>query len=146
MYSKMIMITDFAEGNMAKRNFSSKRKAIYEALCSTDSHPSARWIYEKLKPDIPDLSLGTVYRNIALFKEEGKAQVICSLNSEERLDGNVSPHPHFICTCCNGVFDIGSDDSDSGIASELSERGFSVESRYILYYGICPDCKNKNIH
>ena len=131
---------------MAKRNFSSKRKAIYEALCSTDSHPSARWIYDKLKPDIPDLSLGTVYRNIALFKEEGKAQVICSLNSEERLDGNVTPHPHFICTCCNSVFDIGNDNIDSGIASELSERGFSVESRYILYYGICPDCKNKNIH
>ena len=43
-----------------------------------------RWVYDKLKPEIPDLSLGTVYRNIALFKDEGKVSVICNVNGEER--------------------------------------------------------------
>mgnify|MGYP000075579427 FL=1 len=78
---------------MAKRNFSSKRNAIYNAVCGTDTHPSARWVYDKLKPEIPDLSLGTVYRNIALFKDEGKVSVICNVNGEERIDGNTEPHP-----------------------------------------------------
>ena len=82
---------------MAKRNFSSKRNAIYNAVCGTDTHPSARWVYDKLKPEIPDLSLGTVYRNIALFKDEGKVSVICNVNGEERIDGNTEPHPHFVC-------------------------------------------------
>ena len=131
---------------MSKRNFSSKRNAIYEAVCSTDSHPSARWVYEKLKPDIPDLSLGTVYRNIALFKKEGTIQVICNVNGEERIDGNTQPHPHFVCNCCKGVFDVGSQTSDSDFTSELSRMGFTVQSSYIICYGLCPECSKKEIH
>ena len=51
----------------AKRNFSAKREAIYQTLASTKTHPTAEWVYEQLKPKIPDLSLGTVYRNISVF-------------------------------------------------------------------------------
>lgn len=131
---------------MAKHNFSSKRNAIYNAVCSTDSHPSARWVYEKLKPDIPDLSLGTVYRNIALFKKEGTIQVICNVNGEERIDGNTQPHPHFVCNCCNGVFDVGSQTSDSDFTSGLSRMGFTVQNSYIICYGLCPECSKKEIY
>ncbi len=132
---------------MAKRNYSSKRNAIYNAICSTHSHPSARWVYDKLKPDVPDLSLGTVYRNIALFKEEGKIQVVCSVNGEERIDGDTSPHPHFVCNCCGNVYDVGTEsDNNSDYSSELSEMGFAVQSKYVLYYGICPECLKKNLH
>ena len=55
-----------------KRNFSAKREAIYRAISSADTHPSAEWIYEQLKQEIPDLSLGTVYRNLNIFKQNGK--------------------------------------------------------------------------
>lgn len=50
------------------RKRSKKRDAILSCLCSTDTHPSAEWIYHRLKPQIPDLSLATVYRNLALFQ------------------------------------------------------------------------------
>ena len=53
---------------MAKRNFSSKRNAIYNAVCGTDTHPSARWVYDKLKPEIPDLSLGTVTETLLFLR------------------------------------------------------------------------------
>lgn len=131
---------------MAKRNFSLKRNAIYNVLCSTDTHPSARWVYETLKPEIPDLSLGTVYRNIALFKDEGMIQVVCNVNGEERIDSNPQPHPHFVCNSCGRVYDVGADATSSDCTSKLSEKGFTVESKYILYYGICPECKMKNLH
>lgn len=130
---------------MAKRNFSSKRNAIYEAVCSTDTHPSARWVYETLKPDIPDLSIGTVYRNIALFKNEGKVQVICNVNGEERIDGNTKPHPHFVCNNCGGVFDVGHSSIYSDHTKELSDIGFVVENKYIIYHGKCAECARKNI-
>ncbi len=125
---------------MAKRNFSSKRNAIYNAVCATDTHPSARWVYEKLKPTIPDLSLGTVYRNIALFKDEGKIRVVCSVNGEERIDGDTSPHPHFVCNCCGGVYDIDDKSQNTDEFSALSEQGFAVKSKFITYYGLCPKC------
>lgn len=131
---------------MAKHNFSSKRNAIYNTVCNTDSHPSARWVYEKLKPDIPDLSLGTVYRNIALFKKEGTIQVICNVNGEERIDGNTQPHPHFVCNNCGKVFDVGSQNSNSDFTSELNLMGFTVQSSYIICYGFCPECSKKEIH
>ena len=146
-----IIITDFKlhkdeDKIMAKRNFSSKRNAIYQVLCATDTHPGARWVYDQLKPHIPDLSLGTVYRNIALFKDEGTVRVICSVNGEERYDGCVEPHSHFVCNCCGRVIDVDDESMSSDFTSRLSEKGFTVESRYVLYYGICPECKKNKLH
>ena len=83
-----------------ERKRSRKREAILDCLRQTDVHPSAEWVYRRLKPRIPDLSLATVYRNLALFKQEG---LICSLGVAqglERFDGDTSPHVHFICTGC----------------------------------------------
>lgn len=131
---------------MAKRNYSSKRNAIFEAVYNTKTHPSARWVYETLKPEIPNLSLGTVYRNIALFKNEGKVQVICNVNGEERIDANTLPHPHFVCNKCGKVYDVEEKLSNTEHNSELLDSNFIVESRYIIYYGICPDCSENNIH
>ena len=53
------------------RKHSRKRDAILECLRCTTSHPTAEWVYTQLKPTIPDLSLATVYRNLAMFKDEG---------------------------------------------------------------------------
>ena len=53
------------------RKHSRKRDAILACLRSTTCHPTAEWVYQQLKPAIPDLSLGTVYRNLSMFKDEG---------------------------------------------------------------------------
>ena len=73
---------------MSGKNFSKKRQLILDAIKSTNNHPSAKWVYESLKEEIPDLSLGTVYRNIALFKEEGLIVTVANLDGEERIDGD----------------------------------------------------------
>lgn len=125
-----------------KRNFSSKRNAIYNTILSTTTHPSARCIYEQLKHDYPDLSLGTVYRNISLFKNEGKVSVVCNVNGEERIDGNTSPHTHFVCNCCGRVIDVADDGSKSSESLALLNKGFSIESKLVIYYGKCSDCCN----
>ena len=61
-----------ATDGSVERKYSRKREAILETIRSTKCHPTAQWVYEQLKPRIPDLSLGTVYRNISLFRQEGK--------------------------------------------------------------------------
>ena len=55
-----------------RRNNSRKRQAIYDHLCSVTDHPTAEMIYARLKPEIPELSLGTVYRNLTVLLEEGQ--------------------------------------------------------------------------
>ena len=128
---------------MAKRNFSSKRNAIYNTVCSTTEHPSAKWVYDRLKPEIPDLSLGTVYRNIALFKNEGKINVVCSVNGEERIDADTKPHPHFVCNVCGKVCDVSESGTVCSENRELERAGYKIESRYVIYYGLCPECSNQ---
>ena len=72
--------------------YSPKREAILKCLRSTTCHPSAEWVYTQLKPQIPDLSLATVYRNLARFRSESTVQVIGCVDGEDRYDGNVAPH------------------------------------------------------
>lgn len=126
-----------------KRNFSSKRNSIYNTILNTTTHPSARWIYEQLKPDYPDLSLGTVYRNISLFKNEGMVNVVCNVNGEERIDGNTSPHSHFVCNRCGKVIDVMDDTSKADDGLSILGKGYSIDSKLVIYYGKCSDCCNK---
>mgnify|MGYP003292306148 CR=1 FL=1 len=121
---------------MKGSNYSSKRELIYSTLCSTKSHPSAKWVYEQLKEDHPDLSLGTVYRNIALFKENGKAVAVANILGEERLDGDTTPHAHLVCKCCGRIDDIRM--PDINLSSDIS--GFNTDFVAVTYFGTCADC------
>ncbi len=124
---------------MSRQNFSSKREAIFKTIAGTKSHPSARWVYEELKDDIPNLSLGTVYRNIALFKEQGKIISVAMVNGEERIDADVSDHAHFVCECCGAVHDLYQSEL-SPLEKELSDMGFEVKRKNLVYHGLCREC------
>lgn len=126
---------------MKRQNFSRKREAILQAICSTDIHPTAEWVYQKLKPEYPDLSLGTVYRNIARFKEEGLVVSVGVVNGQERLDGNVNPHTHFVCIDCGAVLDLETECLPQGIDAEIA-REFELEVRTheLVFRGKCSKC------
>lgn len=124
---------------MGGQNFSKKRQMILDTIKSTNSHPSAKWVYETLKEDIPDLSLGTVYRNINLFKEQGHVIAVANVDGEERIDGDTSPHAHFVCEKCGCIYDI------PATHTCMDEKGCIMQGckthRTILtYYGICGGC------
>ena len=83
-----------------------KRTAILSFLRQTKEHPSAEMVFNHLKQEIPDLSLGTVYRNLSMFKAQGEIISLGTVNGIERFDGNTAPHVHFICNHCAGVMDL----------------------------------------
>ena len=125
-----------------KQNFSRKRQAILEALRNTKIHPTAEWVHQTLKNDYPDLSLGTVYRNLSQFKEEGLILSMGVINGQERFDANVSPHSHFICNCCGAVIDIEETFENAEAAKQVNNKyGFAVEEQKIIFYGVCNQCK-----
>ncbi len=129
-----------------KRNFSAKREAIYEALSETKTHPTAEWVYNKLKPSIPDLSLGTVYRNLTVFKEIGLAKSVGVVNGQERFDADMSVHPHFVCNKCFKVIDVpkSTNFTDPALYDYIKkEYGAVVESHNVIFYGICRECSEK---
>ena len=126
----------------ARENFSRKREAIYNALRGTTVHPTAEWVYETLKPDYPDLSLGTVYRNIKKFCESGKVRSVGVIRGQEHFDGDTSKHSHFVCSGCGKVLDIFEPVvAEDTLANIEKKHEFRIMSEDILFSGVCPNCK-----
>ena len=125
---------------MEARKYSKKRAAILEALRSTDEHPSAEMLYARLKSDFPDLSLGTVYRNLAMFVADGDAVSVGTVAGQERYDADTAPHAHFICSCCGRVLDVCSPNL-AGIDLQVEQEvGGVVTSRSLSFTGKCAGC------
>jgi len=126
---------------MQPRKRSKKRDAILECIRSTTSHPSAEWVYTQLKPRIPDLSLATVYRNLALFKQGGDIVSLGVVQGLERFDGITTPHVHFICTACGSVADLpGVRFPQELEASVRGQVSGSVTGSSLCFYGLCSGC------
>lgn len=120
---------------------SKQRDALYALLCSVRTHPTAEWLYTELKQEYPNISLATVYRNLKLLCETGKAISIAVGDGTEHYDATVEPHCHFYCRGCGGVSDI-----EVPLAKEInlnaeSCNNITVESNNFIFYGLCSGCK-----
>lgn len=130
--------------NTTRKN-SRKRQAILDALRQTKEHPSAEWLYARLKPEYPDLSLGTVYRNLALFKEAGLIISVGTVNNQERFDAATHPHTHFICEGCGAVLDLDADlPEPAAFALACSSAGCEMRSFQLSISGLCQSCAASN--
>ncbi|GAV23082.1 Fur family transcriptional regulator [Carboxydothermus pertinax] len=121
-----------------------QKKVIIDILKNTKSHPTADWIYEQARKIIPDISLGTVYRNLRLLTQMGEILELNYGSSYSRFDGNPLPHYHFVCEKCGRVFDV-----DLPIFSNLNQEveaqtGFLVKNHRLEFYGTCLDCRQKS--
>lgn len=121
-----------------------KRTAILNCLRCTDAHPSAEMLHEMLQPEHADISLATVYRNLALFKSQGLIQSIGTVQGIERFDGNPLPHVHFICTDCAAVIDLPQIRIPEQLRSKVKESaGGKVTECQLSFTGICQSCCHK---
>ncbi|MDR2606427.1 MAG: transcriptional repressor [Oscillospiraceae bacterium] len=118
---------------------SDKRDAIYAELKKSRSHPSAEMIFAALKPSFGDLSLGTVYRNLAVFKDEGRVITVGVVDGKERYDADMRPHNHFICRACGSVIDVMEPIALNGVF-QLESEGNVLESIDIVFHGLCKNC------
>lgn len=123
------------------KRYSKKRQAIIDCLKNTKEHPSAEWVYNRLKPEFPDLSLGTVYRNIKEFEDEGELCTVAVVAGKERFDARTDSHTHAVCAKCGKIIDV----DEVKLPPELAEQvkkltGFSVKSSNLQFTGLCSDC------
>lgn len=124
------------------QRYSKKREAILSLLRTTNSHPSAEWIHLQIKQQYPDISLGTVYRNLSQFKEQGDIICVATVNGVERFDANVEPHVHFICQSCGRVLDLHQTEIPEGLClAAARETGAQVDQCWLTFHGACADCK-----
>jgi Fur family peroxide stress response transcriptional regulator len=122
-----------------------KRDAILQCVRSTDAHPSADWVFEHVKEQMPDISLATVYRNLSLFKDQGLIMSLGTVKGVERFDGNTDPHVHFICTECGAILDLPQISVPEELNSAVAQSsGGRVDNCQLSFTGICGECRKLN--
>ena len=122
---------------------SRQREAILQCLVNRYDHPTAETVYLSIKDDFPNISLGTVYRNLSLLEEIGEIIKISTGVGPDHYDYNTAPHYHFICRGCGHVMDIDLDFADELMTQVQESTDLAIESCSVLFTGLCPDCENE---
>lgn len=137
----MIIITVSEVNEMAIERKSKQRDAIISELCSRYDHPTAMDLYLSVREIIPNISLGTLYRNLTQLEENGMVLRIPD-GSTDRFDGNVNPHAHFKCTTCGNVYDLMNFNIDSlTFSDEIIKK---VTNYSLMAFGLCKNCNKIN--
>ena len=116
-----------------------QRRKVYDTIKQTTSHPTADWIFERVRADVPKISLGTVYRNLSVLKDEGIIREIYGTDRRAHYDADLSPHAHFICSDCGQIWDVfGVPEVDWRTLKELV--GCEVSEQNLDFQGRCAAC------
>jgi Fur family peroxide stress response transcriptional regulator len=119
-----------------------QKRAIMKVLQGTKSHPTADWIYNKVRKEIPNISLGTVYRNLRLMADEGEITEVDMCGTHSRFDARRDNHYHFRCQRCDNVCDV-----EEPVHQELDKKakamtGFNIFYHVLEFRGTCNNCGN----
>ena len=121
-----------------------QRQIILDELSKLKTHPSAAELYEIVRRKVPNISLGTIYRNLEFLSESGQIKKLTLTGEQARFDGDISSHLHVRCDVCGRVDDFEYEVGDPVAESPNKLRGYKINGCRMEFYGICPDCLKKN--
>ena len=132
------------EGAMQTTKYSRQREAVKEYLKGTYSHPTADEVYQAIRNIYPNISLGTVYRNLNLLVEQGEAIKLTTEGGKDHFDGNPMQHYHLYCEHCGRVSDITMEPMQQ--LNTLAQVGYggTIRSHSLLFLGECENCCKQN--
>jgi len=119
-----------------------QRRVVYETIKNTYSHPTADRIFDKVRHRLPKVSLGTVYRNLGVLKEEGLVREIYGNDRRAHFDADTSPHAHFICDVCDQIIDV-RDAKNIDWRTLKDLVGCEVVEQKIVFRGRCAGCRRQ---
>jgi len=124
------------------RRNTNQREAILKILMKTRGHPTADDIYDEVRKEIPNMSKGTVYRNLKVLQEMGRVRELNLDGTKSRFEVAIASHYHFRCEHCGGVLDL-----DAPIHAELDgeiakQTGLIIFHHQLEFHGLCVDCQS----
>ena len=127
-------------GSMSRKT--KQKVAILRVLKATDHHPTAEWVYGRVRQEISNISLGTVYRDLKSLIKEDEISEVGIGGTQGRFDGTAENHYHFRCRQCNRILDI-AEPVDREIDGRLAQKtGFKVFGHRLEFHGLCKDCQS----
>ena len=124
--------------------YSRQRECILKNLQSRRDHPTADMVYESVRLVQPNISLGTVYRNLALLAENGQILKISTGTGPDHFDGFTNPHVHFSCRHCGKVIDMEEVSPINLIDKTPVHFDGVIEGYELQIYGKCGECLSIN--
>ena len=125
---------------MAATKYSRQREAIKDYLSHTKEHPTADTVYMHIRKTQPNISLGTVYRNLNMLAEQGEILKLDGIDESDRFDGNPLPHYHFLCNECGCVIDLEMEAIDHINVIAGAKFNGKIMGHNTFFYGVCPKC------
>jgi len=123
-------------------NYSRQREAILNFLESSKAHPTAEMVYTALRKEMPNLSRGTVYRNLNVLAESGQIRKLSMDRDTEHYDGDLTPHQHFICKSCGRIEDIFIEEPASLSRAASKRCSGRIDYYETFFFGSCGICTN----
>ncbi len=121
-----------------------QRTEIFRELVQTDEHPDAESVHNRIRDRMPNVSLDTVYRTLALLEEYGLIRKVEVFSERLRYDPNMKQHHHFVCSRCGAIYDIHDRKLNRVQPSPKTPIGGEVESVHVQFRGICSKCKSRS--
>lgn len=117
-----------------------QRSLVLEVVRDSQCHITADEVYDTIIKTYPDISKGTVYRNLNLLADIGEIRKVEMPSGADRYDHLCHEHYHARCVKCGQVFDV-----DMEFMADLGKNikdthGFEFTGHDIIFKGICPDC------
>ncbi len=120
-----------------------QRQLILDEIKKMKTHPTADEVYEVLRPKMPRISLGTVYRNLETLPKTGLLRKIDVGGTQKRFDGDISDHYHVRCTQCSRIDDLFIDADKKLLKKAENATDFDILRHNVEFVGICPKCKKE---
>jgi len=119
-----------------------QRLAVLKVLAASEGHPSVERIYESVRSQFPTTSIATIYKTVALLKQENEVIEISFPDGSNRYDGNKPyPHPHLICTRCKKIIDPDLSSLEDLAREVTKETGFHITTHRVDFFGVCRECQ-----
>lgn len=125
--------------------YSRQRESIKNFLMQRCDHPTAETVYLGIKEDFPNISLGTVYRNLSLLADIGEILKISTDDGPDRFDGNIHPHYHFFCKDCGQVLDLEMESIEHINVIASHKFAGRITGSVTHFFGKCPECLKKEM-
>lgn len=116
-----------------------QRQAVYHHLAQVDSHPCPEEVYQYIRPELPGISLATVYKILDLFQRNGFVKRVSTGGQVARYDANIAPHHHLVCSQCGDIRDVASGNLPISHTT-APDPAFQVSHLEVLFHGLCADC------
>jgi len=117
-----------------------QRAIIYQSLMSFSGHPSPEEVFDRVRKQIPSISLATVYKTLHTFIESGLVRELSLHHGSLRVDTKLYPHHHLVCTGCKAVMDLDEESLRPATLVGKIPKGFRVQRMSVEVHGLCADC------